>query len=254
MYRHPTLLKLLTLLLLTSLLLPLAACNPKSSSVSFMVFGDPAEFAAYQTLVDAFQAEHPEIAIELIHIPSQSDYRKRLAADLAAGAPADVVLINYRRYAQFAVQGALEPLAPYLAQSELISEDDFYPQSIEPFTWNGQLICIPQNLSSLVVYYNKSLFDAAGPPYPADDWTWADFQATAIALTEDKDGDGQTDQFGLGMEPSLIRLTPVMWQAGGQGVDDPAFPTLLALNSPEAMRCEARVNRATGSAMRCASQ
>ena len=232
MHRHPTLLKLLTLLLLTSLLLPLAACNPKSASVSFMVFGDPAEFAAYQTLVDAFQAEHPEIAIELIHIPSQSDYRKRLAADLAAGTPADVVLINYRRYAQFAAQGTLEPLGPYLAQSELIAESDFYPQSIEPFTWNGQLMCIPQNLSSLVVYYNKNLFDAAGLSYPADDWTWTDFRQTAQALTLDLDGDGLIDQFGLGMEPSLIRLAPFLWQAGAELVDDPVYPTSLTLEFP----------------------
>ena len=238
MYRHrpSALLKCFSLLSIVALLLPLAACSPKQQPVSFMVFGDPAEFTAYQTLVDSFQEEHPEVAIELIHIPSQSDYRKRLAADLAAGTPADVVLINYRRYAQFAVQGTLEPLAPYLAKSELIAVEDFYPQSIQPFTWNGQLMCIPQNLSSLVVYYNQSLFDAAGLPYPADDWTWADFQATAIALTVDKDGDGLIDQFGLGMEPSLIRLTPFIWQAGGQVVDDPAFPTLLALNSPEALR------------------
>ena len=236
MHRHPTLLKLLTILIPTSLLLPLAACNPQSASVSFMVFGDPAEFAAYQTLVDAFQAEHPEIAIELIHIPSQSDYRKRLAADLAAGTPADVVLINYRRYAQFAAQGTLEPLGPYLAQSELIAESDFYPQSIQPFTWNGQLMCIPQNLSSLVVYYNKNLFDAAGLSYPADDWTWTDFRQTAQALTLDLDGDGQIDQFGLGMEPSLIRLAPFLWQAGAELVDDPDYPTALNLNSPEALR------------------
>lgn len=141
--------------------MPLAACNRGPESVSFMVFGDPAEFAVYQTLVDAFQKEHEDIIIELIHFPSQSDYRKRLAANLAAGTPSDVVLINYRRYAQFAVQGALEPLAPYLAKSELIAEEDFYSQSIEPFTWNGQLMCIPQNLSSPVVYYNKSILAPA---------------------------------------------------------------------------------------------
>jgi len=233
---QPTLLKILYFLLIAALLVPLAACNRQPESVSFMVFGDPAEFAAYQTLVDAFQEEHDDIVIELIHIPSQSDYRKRLAADLAAGTPADVVLINYRRYAQFAVQGALEPLAPYLAKSELIAEEDFYPQSIEPFTWNGQLMCIPQNLSSLVVYYNKFLFDQAGVPYPANDWTWADFQATAIALTVDSNNDGLNEQFGLGMEPSLIRLTPFIWQAGGEVVDNPAAPTQLALNSPEALR------------------
>jgi multiple sugar transport system substrate-binding protein len=233
---HPTPLKILYLLLVAAILIPLAACDSKPTPVSFMVFGDPAEYAAYQTLVDAFQEEHPEIAIELINIPSQSDYRKRLAADLAAGTPADVVLINYRRYAAFAVQGALEPLAPYLAKSELIAESDFYPQAIEPFTWNGQLMCIPQNISSLVVYYNQSLFDQAGLPYPADDWTWTDFRHTAQALTLDEDGDGSIDQFGLGMEPSLIRLAPFLWQGGAELVDDPVYPTRLLLETPEALR------------------
>jgi multiple sugar transport system substrate-binding protein len=97
-------------------------------------------------------------------------------------------------------------------------------------------MCIPQNLSSLVVYYNKALFDMANVPYPANDWTWADFQATAIALTVDENGDGLNEQFGLGMEPSLIRLTPFIWQAGGAVVDDPDYPTSLTLTSPEALK------------------
>ncbi|MGH2543377.1 MAG: extracellular solute-binding protein, partial [Ardenticatenaceae bacterium] len=67
--------------------------------VSFAIFGDPAELAAYQSLVAAFEAKFPTIDVELIHIPSQSDYRARLGTDFAAGTPADVVLINYRRYA-----------------------------------------------------------------------------------------------------------------------------------------------------------
>ena len=46
--------------------------------VSFMVFGDPAELKAYQTLVAAFEQKHPEIQIDLIHIPDQGDYRTRL--------------------------------------------------------------------------------------------------------------------------------------------------------------------------------
>ena len=84
----------------------LSGCQPNpGESITFMVFGDPAELAAYQTLVDAFHAKHPEIHVELIHIPGQSDYRKRLAADLTAGTPADVILMNYRRYAPFAALG-----------------------------------------------------------------------------------------------------------------------------------------------------
>ena len=212
----------------------LSACQPKAGgNISFMVFGDPAELAAYQALVDAFHASHPDIQVELIHIPSQSDYRNRLAADLAAGAPSDVLLINYRRYAAFAEAGALEPLGAYLEKSSVIKESDFYPQAVEPFKWNGQLMCIPQNISSLVVYYNKELFDAAGVDYPAEGWTWNDFLAAAQTLTKDLDGDGATDQFGVGLEPSLIRLAPFLWQAGGELVDDQINPTTLMLDTDQ---------------------
>ena len=72
------------------------------------------------------------------------------------------MLLNYRRYAAFAAKGALEPLGPYLARSTVIRETDFYPQAMEPFRWHGTLMCIPQNLSSLVVYYNRDLFDRDG--------------------------------------------------------------------------------------------
>jgi multiple sugar transport system substrate-binding protein len=231
------------LVMLSSILaaIILTSCQPATSvasvgeNISFMVFGDPAELAAYQTLVDAFVEGYPDVPVELIQIPGQSDYRKRLTADLIAGTPADVLLINYRRYAAFANTGALEPLGPYLEKSNLIKESDFYPETINPYKWNGQLMCIPQNLSSLVVYYNKDLFDQAGVPYPAAGWTWEDFLSAAQSLTKDLDNDGITDQFGVGIEPSLIRLAPFVWQLDGEIVDDDAAPTSLLLNSSEAL-------------------
>jgi len=204
-----------------------------SGEVSFMVFGDPAELAAYQSLAAAFEEAHPEIELELIHIPSASDYRARLGVDFAAGDPADVVLINYRRYAPFAAMGALEPLASYLRASDIISESDFFSVATDPFKWRGQLMCIPQNISSLVVYYNRALFDAAGLPYPTDAWTWDEFLATAQALTLDTDGDGATDQYGLGTEASIFRLAPFVWGAGGELVvlESGLRPIRLALDS-----------------------
>ena len=200
---------------------------------SFMVFGDPAELAAYQSLAAAFEEAHPEIDLELIHIPSASDYRARLGVDFAAGDPADVVLINYRRYAPFAAMGALEPLAPYLRESDLISESDFFEVATDPFKWRGQLMCIPQNISSLVVYYNRALFDEAGLPYPEDDWSWDEFLSLAQALTLDTDGDGEIDQYGLGTEASVFRLAPFVWGAGGELVvlESGLRPIRLALDS-----------------------
>jgi multiple sugar transport system substrate-binding protein len=215
-----------------ALLAPTTSAQERGE-VSFMVFGDPAELAAYQSLVAAFEEEQPDIEVELIHIPSPSDYRARLGVDFAADDPADVVLINYRRYAPFAAMGVLEPLAPYLRRSDVISDSDFFPVATEPFRWRGQLMCLPQNISSLVVYYDKDLFDAAGLAYPEDDWTWAEFLATAQVLTLDLDGDGRSDQYGLGTDPSIFRLAPFVWGNGGELVvlESGLRPVRLALDS-----------------------
>ncbi|MGH2544275.1 MAG: ABC transporter substrate-binding protein, partial [Ardenticatenaceae bacterium] len=228
--------------LLFSLLLGVMACaggSPVASSatqnVTFMTFGDPAERDAYRTLVDAFHEAHPEIRVEMTHIPSPSDYRTRLATEFAAGNPPDVTLMNYRRFAAFAATDVLEPLGPYLDKSELIQESDFYPVTIDGFRWNDTVICIPQNISSLVVYYNEDLFDAAGVPYPSDDWTWEDFLETAKALTRDTNGDGAMDQYGLGTEPSLFRLAPFVWQNGAPIVDSTEAASRLTLTRPPSL-------------------
>jgi multiple sugar transport system substrate-binding protein len=225
--------KIVSCLVLIAILL--TACQSAASeSIAFMVFGDPAEIDAYQKIVNAFNVKYPEIDVELITIPSQSDYRNRLAADIAAGAPADVVLINYRRVAGFADKGALEALDDYAANSKQIALADFYPQTVDAFRWNDHLMCIPQNISSLVVYYNKDLFTQAGVPFPSDEWTWDEFLSAAITLTQDVDGDSVTDQFGVGVSAEMIRLAPFIWQADGDIVDIEDDPSTLMLDTDEA--------------------
>lgn len=215
----------------------LAACGGEAApkTVTFMVFGDPAERDAYLSLVDAFHERQDDVRVQVTHIPSMRDYRTRLATEFAAGAPPDISLMNFRRYGSFAANDLLYPLGPWLRQSELIEPEDFYPITIEPFIWHGEIMCIPQNISSLVVYYNQDMFDAAGVPYPADDWTWDDFVATARALTQDFDGDGRIDQYGLGVEPSLYRLVPFVYQNGAPLVDDMTFPSRLTLSRPPSL-------------------
>ncbi len=231
------------LILLTTLSLFLTACAPISStasttatgsaSLTFLISGDPTDEVAYQQLIDAFTAEHVDIAVNLINIPSGGDFRKRLAADFAAGTPPDLFLINYRNLGRFAAGGAVEPLTDYLANSALIKTDDYYPQALAAFQWNGEQLCMPQNMSSPVIYYNKALFDAAGFTYPTDDWTWDGFLETAVMMTQDTDNDGATDIYGFGIDPTLVRAAPFIWMNGGDLVDNPAAPTRLILDTPE---------------------
>lgn len=224
------------LFFLLLIFVPACSTQPNQQTVSFMVFGDPAEYNAYKELVDAFNSQHPDIHVVLTHVPSPREYRTRLVSEFAAGTPPEVTLMNYRRYASFAANGMLEPLGPYLEQSDWINLDDFYTVATDAFTWHDELMCVPQNISSLVVYYNQDLFDMAGLPYPPDRWAWADFVATAVALTQDFDGDGRIDQYGLGVEPSLFRLAPFVWQNGGLVVDDEISPTRLTLTRPPSLQ------------------
>ena len=227
----------LTLIVLASTVL--AACQPAapkaSGNVSFMVSGDPAELAAYQKVVDAFEVKHPEIKVEVIQVPDDEEYISRLEADIAAGTPSDIILFDYDELTQFFAKDAFAPLTQYLANSKLIKESDFYPEAIAPFKWKGQLMCIPLNISSLVVYYNKEMFDAAGVRYPSNGWTWDDFLADAQKLTKDTNGDGQTDQFGVGIAPEFMSLAPFIWQAGGEIVDNPSNPSALTLTTDPAI-------------------
>ncbi len=207
----------------------------KETQVSFMISGEPAEVAAYQTLVDAFQAKYPQIHIDLRSVAGSGAYQKQLVTAFSARAEPDVMLLNHRRLAQFAAQGGLEVLGAYLEKSQVLHAADLYPQALEAYAWDGKTWCVPQNVSSLVVYYNRALFDAAGVAYPAADWTWQDFLTAARALTVDLDGDGKTDQYGVGVSAELMRLAPFIWQNGGELLDDAANPTRLALDTPEAL-------------------
>lgn len=211
----------------------LSSCRPASPTVSFAVFGDPAEFEAYQSLVAAFHQAHPEIEIRLEHTPGQGAYRQKLATTFSAGSPPDVVLLNYRRFATFAETGGLEPLGDRIAASNQFAESDFFEIAIDSFRWNDDLWCVPQNLSSLVVYINRDLFAEANVPVPNDDWDWDTFLQVAQQLTRDLDSDGMVDQYGVGLSPRLFRLAPFVWQNGGEIVDDQDSPTRLTLDSAE---------------------
>jgi multiple sugar transport system substrate-binding protein len=188
-------------------------------------------------VVDAFEAGQDEIDVDQLQIAERDDLIARLSTAFAGGEPPDLFLINYRYLGQFESKGVLEPVGPFLEASEALAADEFYPQPMEVFQRDGEQVCMPQNVSSLVLYYNRDLFEAAGvDPPPAEGWRWNDMVAAATALTRDTDGDGATDVYGLGTEVEIIRLAPFVWSNGGEVVDDAEHPTRFALGSLDSIR------------------
>ena len=206
-----------------------------SGSISFLVFGEPEELKAYRNLIRAFKTESPNATVKLVEASDRDDLLARLSTSFAGGDPPDLFLLNYRFYGQFAARDVLEPIEERVDDSEVFAQEDFYEQALDAFRFEGTLTCLPQNISSLVVYYNRDLFEQAGVAEPEEGWTWNDMVEKALKLTKDTDGDGNPDQFGLGVEPSIIRIAPFVWSNGGEIVDSEDGPIRFTLDTPEAV-------------------
>jgi multiple sugar transport system substrate-binding protein len=206
-----------------------------AGEITFLVFGEPEELRAYRNVIDAYEAKVPDVTVRLIEASDRADLIARLATSFAGGKPPDLFLLNYRFYGQFAARGVLEPIEGRVASSDVFEEGDFYREALDAFRFGGTLTCLPQNISSLVVYYNRDLFREAGVAEPETGWAWSDMVEKARALTVDEDGDGKAEQYGLGVEASLIRLAPFVWSNGGELLDDDERPTRFALDTPAAL-------------------
>ncbi len=213
---------------------PTTSAKKLSGEVTFYVSEDADALKGFQELVTAFGKVQPDVKLTLVNIPDGGDFLKRLAADFAAKTPPDIFEINYRRFGQFAIKGQLEPIDDLLAKSTVVKASDYYPAALDAFKFRGKQYCIPQNLSSLELYYNKKLFADAGVALPKMGWTWTDFLSAARALTK-KGTDGKVAQYGAGIATQVIRLAPFIWAHGGDLVDNADRPTKLTLDSGPAL-------------------
>jgi len=202
-----------------------------ADDVSLQVFGDAEELAAYRELVAAYGRKGAD-RMRLIEVPDRDAHLQKIATGFAGGSPPDLFLVNYRNFAGYAARGALDAAGPRLARSKVLRRKAFYSQPLSAFTYRGTLQCVPQNISSLVVYYNRDLFRKAGLTEPRPDWSYEEFRAAARRLTESAGEANEVRRYGVGLEPSIVRLAPFVWSAGGDIVDDPDDPRRFTIDTP----------------------
>lgn len=134
-------------------------------------------------LVATFEAAHPDIEIRVVTSPFDS-YFTRLQTDFAAGNPPDVFELNYENFVTFASRGTLAPLDDYLTGDGGLPAETFYPAALDAFAYQGSQYGLPITFSTVVLFYNRDLFDAAGIALPTDDWTWDDVSSAAEAISD----------------------------------------------------------------------
>jgi len=207
-----------------------AACSTSSGaerdSLRVQVSGEAEEIAVYEALVTAFEKENPDIDVQLIPVSDKDDHLAKLTTAFSNGTPPDVWLINFREYSQYVARGAVDAIGPYLDEHG-VDTGDYYDQPIEAFTYDDELQCMPQNISSLVVYYNIRLLERAGLNRPPPEWGWDEFRHYATELTTG-------GVRGLGIEPNIIRIAPFVWSNGDELTDHPDEPQRFTFDDPAA--------------------
>ena len=177
-------------------------------------WADFRELAIDQEILDSLKLAHPEIPVCYESLEGSGIYREKVLTSIAAGTPPNVFLLDGIDIPGFINQGVLLDLTPYSARVGFDSAQ-YHARVMELFQRAGHVWAYPKGFTPMVIYYNKRLFDAAHIAYPRDGWTWDEFRASARRLTRDTDGDGKTDQWGLGWPREFFYVQSWIWAGGG---------------------------------------
>ncbi|WNB85872.1 sugar ABC transporter substrate-binding protein [Cellulomonas sp. ATA003] len=144
--------------------------------------GQPAAIAAVDDIVAAWNADNPDVQVEIVPAGWDGIYDK-LVAQFNGGAAPDILHFEAASIIPFGVDGYLADLTDHITPEV---RDDV-PEGIwESVTVDGQIIAYPTMLQSYMVFANTALLEAAGVEVPTGDtMTWDELREIARATTSD---------------------------------------------------------------------
>lgn len=185
--------------------------------LSFSTWGSDTELGIINSLIKDFERLYPDIKVEIIHIPQ--NYFQKLHMLVAANLTPDVIFLNNINMPVYAAGNIFMDLAPAIKNSAKLKVENFFPESINTMSYKNKLLAIPRDISNIVVYYNKDLFDRYKINYPKENWTQQDFLKTAQKLTICPDKGNQIAIFGVSFETKPVYWLPFVWSNGGKFFD-----------------------------------
>ena len=216
-------------LVITSLVL--SACGGGGAkgpvTISFMAWGAPEELAVWQQIVDDFHTANPNITVN-VEVSDWDSYWTKLKTLLAANTPPDVFAMDAPLYLDYQSRGVLLNLQPYIDKTAGFL-DGYYPVTLQAYKLPDGYYGLPRDFQTVVLFYNKDMFDAAKLAYPTATWTYADMMTAAKSLTLDKNGDGTIDQWGFATDLWDMELSwsEAIWSWGGQVINADHTKTLI---------------------------
>lgn len=222
--------------LIILIILSIFSCTGKSKEgkIVFSVW-DYSMAPEYKDVVDAFQAENPNIQVEVIEIAAK-DYPDKMTVMLAGGEQVDVFAVkDFASYSNYLTRNYLTPLDNFIKKDKIDIEP--YGGALEYVKSKDKLMVFPYRSDIYIMYYNKDIFDKAGVPYPTNDMTWDQYRETAKKLTS---GQGNNKIWGAFFHSWRSQIqTPILLTTSTTLVDGdysflkPAYELVLGMQNED---------------------
>ncbi|MBE1276707.1 ABC transporter substrate-binding protein [Enterovibrio baiacu] len=146
-------------------------------------------------MVTEFEKQNPDIKVNAIYSGNYDDTRVRALSALSSGEPAQLAVMFSIDVYDLIEQDLITPFDDVMnSKEDQAWLNDFYPALMENGQAEGKTWGIPFQRSTIVAYYNKEMFKAAGLDPEKPPKTWDELVTMGKKLTND-------DTYGL-MIPS----------------------------------------------------
>ena len=193
----------------------------------------PGDLDAYdQIIADMFSDMHPNVTVNSSTVAGGENYYAKLNTLIAGDETPHLAAFQGWEWQPFFDKGVLADINDLVATDSYF--DAVYDDSIESIKVStlreGSRVLIPMQWGTMLMFYSKPVFDAAGVDYPTDDWTMEDFLTIAEQLTS---GEGANKTFGTWANGSWFRDIHYIRSTGKQEFDSLEDPTTATFNQPE---------------------
>ncbi len=120
--------------------------------IKFSSWGSQSETTILKNLIKEFEINHPNIKVDFIHIPQ--NYFQKIHLLFASNLESDVIFLNNQYIKLYQKADLLEDLTNYNWDKNI-----FFKEALDCFNINGRIYAIPRDISNLVIYYNKEIFN-----------------------------------------------------------------------------------------------
>lgn len=231
------------LLLLATAGLPAKHAQAQAAKLVLGSWDDANGNIRHEAAIADFQAVYPDIEVEIRPNPG-GDWHSLVLTWIAAGELPDVYMADSSYLPLYVEAGGLENLRPYIEGENGFNPDElFYPGVYQNGFYKGDPYLLNKDYSTVAVYANKKLFDAAGIELPQEGWTYDDLLDIAQQLTLDANGNNAASpdfdpenivQYGMDQRYDWWRgFQTTVYSFGSHTISDDGTTFDGYMNSPE---------------------